>query len=173
MAHSRLSLPRNRWRWPAPVSRRFPGCPNQFLRVGCGPPRAVNGRPHPGSETSPRSTWDRPRARVGARREVGGRGGRDAAEAPPQMGDPVRWQGIQGRPLVRMGLDRDRLAAAPPADPPPHPHRRADPCYPLHSTRGPIFLHHAGTAVVRLGMGGRCRCRRDPSRWWWSAAGSC
>ena len=66
------------------------------------------------------------------------RGGRDAAEAPPQMGDPVRWQGIQGRPLVRMGLDRDRLAAAPPADPPPHPHRRAG---------VPLLFHARGAAV--------------------------
>jgi DDE superfamily endonuclease len=44
---------------------------------------------------------------------------RDAAQARPPLGGPLRREGTQGRPLVRLGVDPDRLAAALPAGPPP------------------------------------------------------
>ena len=48
-----------------------------------------------------------------------------AAEGPAPLGGPLRREGLQGRALVRLGLDRHRLPAAPPAHPPPPGHRRA------------------------------------------------
>ena len=41
------------------------------------------------------------------------------------LGGPLRRQGVQGRALVRLGLDRHRLPAAQPAGPPPPEDRRA------------------------------------------------
>ena len=44
--------------------------------------------------------------------------GEQAAEGPAALGGPVRRQGVAGRTLVRLGLDRRRIAAAPSAGPP-------------------------------------------------------
>ena len=41
------------------------------------------------------------------------------------LGGPLRGQRVEGRALVRLGLDRHRLAAAQPAGPPPPEDRRA------------------------------------------------
>jgi hypothetical protein len=42
-----------------------------------------------------------------------------------QLGDPLRWGGIEGATLVRLGMDCYRLCPASSADPPPPDHRRA------------------------------------------------
>ena len=52
-------------------------------------------------------------------------GGEAAAEGQAALGGPLRRQGLQGRALVRLGLDRDRLSAPSPAGPPPPEDRRA------------------------------------------------
>ena len=51
--------------------------------------------------------------------------GEEAAEGQAGLGGPLRRQGVQGRALVRLGLDRHRLPAAQPAGPPPPEDRRA------------------------------------------------
>ena len=50
---------------------------------------------------------------------------RPAAEGPAPLGGSLRREGFQGRPLVRLGLDRHRQPAAPVAGPPPPEDRRA------------------------------------------------
>ena len=42
-----------------------------------------------------------------------------AAEGQAALGGPLRREGLQGRALVRLGVDRHRLAAPSPAGPPP------------------------------------------------------
>ena len=44
---------------------------------------------------------------------------RPAAEGQAPLGGPLRREGLQGRALVRLGVDRHRLPAPPPAGPPP------------------------------------------------------
>jgi len=41
-----------------------------------------------------------------------------AGQGQAAVGGPLRREGLQGRPVVRVGVARDRLAAAPPAYPP-------------------------------------------------------
>ena len=53
------------------------------------------------------------------------RGGQPAAEGHAALGGPLRREGLQGRALVCLGVDRHRLPAALPADPPPPQDRRA------------------------------------------------
>ena len=47
------------------------------------------------------------------------RGGQTAGRRQAALGGPFRRQGLQGRALVRLGVDRHRLAAPSPAGPPP------------------------------------------------------
>ena len=53
------------------------------------------------------------------------RGGPAAAEGQAALGGPLRGPRLQGPALVRLGVDRHRLAAPPPAGPPPPQDRRA------------------------------------------------
>ena len=65
-----------------------------------------------------------PHARPRDQDDLRGRG-EEAAEGQAGLGGPLRRQGVQGRALVRLGLDRHRVPAAQPAGPPPPEDRRA------------------------------------------------